>query len=146
MYCLAVFYRYAQVEGLPPGTALTIAARVVHSDVESSSVLRFEEGTAAPLLNQLQSNIEWTQRDNLHSVPTDCDQRTERQGWMADASVSAEQAYHNFAMGPFYRNWFQSVRIATRWSLRTPHPEPAEAARGTAFLMFKRMPTTARPL
>lgn len=58
---------------------------------------------------QLQSNIEWTQRDNLHSVPTDCDQRTERQGWMADASVSAEQAWHNFDMASFYRNWFRSI-------------------------------------
>ena len=48
--------------------------------------------SALRLQNQLQSNIEWTQRDNLHSVPTDCNQRTERQGWMADASVSAESA------------------------------------------------------
>ena len=102
-------FRFAQVEGLPSSASLIIEARVVHSDVESSSALRFEGGTAAPFLNQLQSNIEWTQRDNLHSVPTDCDQRTERQGWMADASVSAEQAHHNFAMGPFYRNWFRSM-------------------------------------
>ena len=86
----------------------TLQARVVHSDVESPASLEFG-GPSAPGLNQLQSNIEWTQRDNLHSVPTDCDQRTERQGWMADASVSAESAWHNFAMAPFYRNWMRSI-------------------------------------
>ena len=86
-----------------------LQARVVHSDVESSASLEFGGGPHASALNQLQSNIEWTQRDNLHSVPTDCNQRTERQGWMADASVSAESAWHNFAMAPFYRNWLRSI-------------------------------------
>ena len=110
-----------------------LQARVVHSDVESSAALSFGGAAAAGLVNmaacpnfltrlplahtdsalrlqnQLQSNIEWTQRDNLHSVPTDCNQRTERQGWMADASVSAESAWHNLAMAPFYRNWLRSI-------------------------------------
>ena len=35
----------------------------------------------------------WDLIDNLHSVPEDCDQRNERWGWMADASVSAEANY-----------------------------------------------------
>jgi alpha-L-rhamnosidase len=103
-------FRYAQIQGLPEDGLLVwqLEARVVHSDVESSASLTFGGPTSASL-NQLQSNLEWTQRDNLHSVPTDCNQRTERQGWMADASVSAETAHHNFAMKPFYRNWLRSI-------------------------------------
>jgi alpha-L-rhamnosidase len=103
-------FRYIQIEGVPEDglPVWELEARVVHSDVESSSSLSFG-GAAAASLNQLQSNLEWTQRDNLHSVPTDCNQRTERQGWMADASVSAETAHHNFAMKPFYRNWLRSI-------------------------------------
>ena len=108
-------FRFAQLEGLPapggaaaPGFAWSLSARVVHSDVEAGASLSFR-GAAAPALNQLQSNIRWTQLDNLHSVPTDCHQRTERQGWMADASVSAEQATLNFNMAPFYRNWLRSI-------------------------------------
>ena len=38
-----------------------------------------------PAINQLVSNIEWGQRGNYLSVPTDCPQRDERLGWMGDA-------------------------------------------------------------
>ena len=64
-------FRYVQIEGLPDENSPTWAleARVVHSDVESSSSLSFGGANSASL-NQLQSNLEWTQRDNLHSVPT----------------------------------------------------------------------------
>jgi alpha-L-rhamnosidase len=44
------------------------------------------------------------------SVPTDCDQRDERQGWMADAHLSSEQAIHNYDMAAFYSGW---VRLMT---------------------------------
>jgi len=80
-------------------------ARVVHSDVKSRSSLRM----ANDVLTKVQEAIRWTQVDNLHSVPTDCPQRDERQGWMADASVSAEQAVLNFDMRRFYLNWLQVI-------------------------------------
>ena len=96
-------------EGLPSSASLVMEARVVHSDVESSSALRFEAGTAAPFLNQLQSNIEWTQRDNLHSVPTDCDQRDERLGWTGDSALASEEALSQFDMGAFYHNWAKMI-------------------------------------
>ena len=107
-------FRFAQLENLPqgPGVSWSLEARVVHSDVEGDpttpSSLSFG-GSASSSLARLQSNIRWTQLDNLHSIPTDCDQRTERQGWMADASVSAEQAFLNFRMAPLYRNWMQDM-------------------------------------
>ena len=60
-----------------------------------------------PLLNQLQSNIRWTQLDNLYSVPTDCDQRNERQ-------VRARQLMWK----PHFIPSFTSMRhsILGRWS------------------------------
>lgn len=39
------------------------------------------------VLDQISHNVRWDLIDNLHSVPEDCDQRNERWGWMADASV-----------------------------------------------------------
>ena len=39
------------------------------------------------LVNQLWRNIIWGQRGNFISVPTDCPQRDERLGWLADAQV-----------------------------------------------------------
>ncbi len=101
-------FRFIQIDNVPPSTTFTVEGRVVHSDVEGGGTVTFG-GASAPELNQLQSNIQWTQRDNLHSIPTDCPQRTERQGWMADGSVSMEAAYHNFVMGPFYRSWLRSI-------------------------------------
>lgn len=58
-----------------------------------------------PTLDRIQQNIWWGQTSNLMSVPTDCDQRDERLGWMADAHLSAEEAIHNFDMSAFYYKW-----------------------------------------
>eukprot|EP00931_Biecheleriopsis_adriatica_P043234 TRINITY_DN24729_c0_g1_i1.p1 TRINITY_DN24729_c0_g1~~TRINITY_DN24729_c0_g1_i1.p1 ORF type:complete len:792 (-),score=99.85 TRINITY_DN24729_c0_g1_i1:157-2472(-) len=80
-------------------------ARVVHSDVGSRGTLDMK----SQVLTDVQRAIRWTQLDNLHSVPTDCPQRAERQGWMADAAVSAEQAILNFDMRQFYLNWLQVI-------------------------------------
>lgn len=46
------------------------------------------------------------------SVPTDCDQRDERKGWMGDAALSADEANHNFDMAAFYKNFLRSIRDA----------------------------------
>lgn len=80
-------------------------ARVVHSSVQSRGSLDMSN----EILTKVQSAIRWTQLDNIHSVPTDCPQRDERQGWMADAAVSAEQAILNFDMRDFYLNWLQVI-------------------------------------
>eukprot|EP00927_Polykrikos_kofoidii_P028198 TRINITY_DN24650_c0_g2_i1.p1 TRINITY_DN24650_c0_g2~~TRINITY_DN24650_c0_g2_i1.p1 ORF type:complete len:1139 (+),score=129.46 TRINITY_DN24650_c0_g2_i1:60-3476(+) len=110
-------FRYVQVTGLTRVTRLEgiVAARVVHSDVSfrghtSHTVGSFlAGGEAAVMVNALMRACEWTQRDNLHSVATDCPQRDERQGWMADASVSSEGAIHYFWMHSFYSNWLRTM-------------------------------------
>eukprot|EP00403_Amphidinium_massartii_P047945 CAMPEP_0178464456 /NCGR_PEP_ID=MMETSP0689_2-20121128/50851_1 /TAXON_ID=160604 /ORGANISM="Amphidinium massartii, Strain CS-259" /LENGTH=798 /DNA_ID=CAMNT_0020091357 /DNA_START=64 /DNA_END=2460 /DNA_ORIENTATION=+ len=81
------------------------SAREVHSAVEPRGELHFEN----KILMGIQRAIVQTQLDNLHSVPTDCPQRDERQGWMADAAVSAEQAILNFNMKDFYVNFLQVI-------------------------------------
>eukprot|EP00658_Telonema_sp_P-2_P008650 TRINITY_DN1326_c0_g1_i14.p1 TRINITY_DN1326_c0_g1~~TRINITY_DN1326_c0_g1_i14.p1 ORF type:complete len:749 (-),score=116.16 TRINITY_DN1326_c0_g1_i14:385-2631(-) len=57
------------------------------------------------VLDQISHNVRWTLVDNLHSVPEDCDQRNERWGWMADASVSSEANFQYHWIGPLYSNW-----------------------------------------
>jgi alpha-L-rhamnosidase len=128
-------FRFVQISGLPAsmlakigkkGSGVAIQARVVHSDIyyptadpkrtstaDTPGSLTFKAGPGgsshAAMLNQLQSNVQWTQRDNLFSVPTDCDQRNERQGWMADASLSSEEAINSFWMAPLYSNWLRMM-------------------------------------
>eukprot|EP00040_Diaphanoeca_grandis_P012333 m.62571 g.62571 ORF g.62571 m.62571 type:complete len:1144 (-) comp23173_c0_seq2:336-3767(-) len=62
------------------------------------------------VLDQISHNVRWDLIDNLHSVPEDCDQRNERWGWMADASVSAEANYQYHWMPSLYTSWLTSMR------------------------------------
>jgi alpha-L-rhamnosidase len=60
-------------------------------------------------LNQLQSNIQWGQRGNYLSVPTDCPQRDERLGWMGDAEVFIRTATYNADVAAFFSKWLVDV-------------------------------------
>jgi alpha-L-rhamnosidase len=64
------------------------------------------------ILNDIQRLIHWSQLTNLFSIPTDCDQRDERQGWMGDAQATAEEAMMNFDMATFYTNFVRDIRDA----------------------------------
>lgn len=70
-------FRYVEVSGLSaaPG-AETLTGIVVGSDCRP--VGRFR--TDSELLNRIETMVQWTERSNLHGVPTDCPQRTERMG------------------------------------------------------------------
>jgi alpha-L-rhamnosidase len=63
------------------------------------------------MINQLQSNIVWSQKGNFLDIPTDCPQRDERLGWFGDAMVSMEEALFNFDLPLFYRHWLNGVRF-----------------------------------
>ena len=62
-----------------------------------------------PRINQLQSNIQWGQRGNYLSVPTDCPQRDERLGWMGDAQVFIRTATYNADVAAFFTKWLVDV-------------------------------------
>lgn len=63
-----------------------------------------------PLINQLQSNIQWGQRGNSLLVFTDCPQRNERMGWTGDAQVFAPTAAFNMDVEAFMNKWLLDVR------------------------------------
>lgn len=65
-----------------------------------------------PLLNKLQSNIEWGQIDNYLLTLTDCPQRNERMGWTGDAQVFAATAVFNREARAFTEKWLQDLRDA----------------------------------
>ncbi|MGQ4828678.1 alpha-L-rhamnosidase-related protein, partial [Enterococcus faecalis] len=70
----------------------------VHSDTPEAGRLR----TGHALVNQLVSNIEWSQRGNFLSVPTDCPQRDERLGWTADAQLFLRTAGYAMDVAAFF--------------------------------------------
>lgn len=95
-------FRYAELTGYPgapPRDALVF--RVLHSDATLAG--KFE--CANPLLNRIHSNVLWTWRSNLHSVPTDCPQRDERLGW-TDVSQGPGACWA-LDMAAFFGKWMR---------------------------------------
>jgi len=130
-------YRYVEVTGYPGTPTLeAIRGRVVHSAVEPIGSF----AASKDILNGLQRIITWGQKTNLHSIPTDCDQRDERMGWMGDAQGTAEEAIMNFDMAAFYTNFMRDIRDVQdekgRITDTVPHiwgSRPADPAWGTAY-------------
>jgi alpha-L-rhamnosidase len=95
-------FRFVEISGFPGVPTLdTLEGHHISSSVEN--IGSFSANTL--VLNQIQRNILWGQSSNLMSVPTDCDQRDERLGWMADAQLSSAQAIYNFDLSAFYSSW-----------------------------------------
>ncbi len=59
-------------------------------------------------LNQLYSNIRWSQYSNMISVPTDCPQR-EKAGWTGDAGIYIETALLNEDVTVFFTRWLKNM-------------------------------------
>jgi alpha-L-rhamnosidase len=102
-------FRYAEVSGYPAGLDPEgVTARVVHSDIASAGSF----SSSAPWLDQLARTIDWGQRGNFISVPTDCPQRDERLGWLGDAQIFARTACYNRDVASFFAKWLDDVADA----------------------------------
>ncbi len=99
-------FRYVEVAGLPePPSSETLTGLVVHSDAPFTG----EFVCSSDLLNGIWQNILWSQRGNMHSVPTDCPQRDERLGWMGDAQIFTPTACYNMHMAGFLSKWEKDI-------------------------------------
>ena len=130
-------YRFVEVTGFPGvPTADSVRGRVVHSSVRQAGSF----AASKPILNGIQRIITWGQKTNLHSIPTDCNQRDERMGWLGDVQGTAEEALMNFDMAAFYTNFIRDIRdVQNEKGMITdtvPHiwgSRPADPAWGTAY-------------
>ncbi|MEJ0091638.1 MAG: family 78 glycoside hydrolase catalytic domain [Limisphaerales bacterium] len=99
-------FRYVEITGLagrPQKNAVT--GIVISSDTPRTG----EFACSDARINQLQSNIQWGQRGNYISIPTDCPQRDERLGWMGDAQVFICTATYNADVAAFFTKWLVDV-------------------------------------
>ncbi|MFJ1759564.1 family 78 glycoside hydrolase catalytic domain [Amycolatopsis sp. NPDC088138] len=95
-------FRYVEVTGYPGKPALADVTGVVEG---TDAPVIGDFSTSDPMINKLQSNITWSERDNLFSVPTDTNARTERLGWAGDADFFAPTATFNRDLDGFYTKW-----------------------------------------
>jgi len=117
-------FRYVEVEGYPGTPTLAdIEGVIVYSGCRTTGEMRF----AAPLLQKIWQNAEWSQRSNFFAVPTDCPQRDERMGWMGDIQVFLDAAAFNMEVDPFIRRFLAEVRAAQRkdgaYPIVVPQPQ-----------------------
>ena len=97
--------------------SITVTDDVVINSVKSIPVTSIAQDmeigkitTGNDLVNKLISNTLWGQRSNYLSVPTDCPQRNERLGWMADTQVFTETGTFFANTDSFFRKWLRDVR------------------------------------
>lgn len=104
-------FRYVEIQGLTskPKSGM-IEGCVVHDDVEKVG----EFTCSNPLINRIYSNIVWGVRGNYRSIPTDCPQRDERQGWLGDRSAESKGEMYMFNVAQLYRKWLQDMADAQK--------------------------------
>ena len=101
-------YRYIAVTADAPVRFASIASIPVTSITEEMETGTLTTGNE--LVNKLISNIVWGMRSNYLSVPTDCPQRNERLGWMADTQVFTETGTFFANTDAFFHKWMHDVR------------------------------------
>ncbi len=115
-------FRYVEVTGYPgEPKADALEAHVVHDAMMSAG----EWTSSNPLLNRIQKNIYWGVRGNYRSIPTDCPQRDERQGWLGDRSVVSRSESYLYDIGAFYTKWMTDLNDAQRPAGSIPDVAPA---------------------
>ncbi|GJM33919.1 MAG: alpha-rhamnosidase [Saprospiraceae bacterium] len=100
-------FRYVEVRGYPGQPDLqTIEGVVVNDDLRITGTF-YSSNT---LLNHIYKNATWGVRGNYKSIPMDCPQRDERQGWLGDRTEVMRGEAYMFDVAAFYPKWLQDIR------------------------------------
>ncbi|WP_066630770.1 alpha-L-rhamnosidase [Labilibacter marinus] len=114
-------FRYVKLVNYPGEvTKDAITGIVIHSDMKQTGNFSCSDS----LINQLQSNILWGQRDNFLDIPTDCPQRDERVGWTGDTQAFSMTASYNFGVAPFYDKWLKDLALDQQPNGQVPNIIP----------------------
>jgi len=99
-------FRYVEVTGYP-GTISSdsLTACVLHDNLDTAG--SFDSSDV--LLNKIDGNMFRGIRGNYRSIPTDCPQRDERQGWLGDRAFGSKGESYYFDIYPLYRKWLQDM-------------------------------------
>ncbi|HEX4169446.1 MAG TPA: family 78 glycoside hydrolase catalytic domain [Bryobacteraceae bacterium] len=103
-------FRYIEVSGYPGRPTLDDLTGQVVSSLSGEPTGTIS--TPNEMVNRMWQIGIWGQRGNFLSVPTDCPQRDERLGWMADAAVFWRTGSYNFDIAAFSNKWTRDVRDA----------------------------------
>ncbi|HVU38444.1 MAG TPA: family 78 glycoside hydrolase catalytic domain [Opitutales bacterium] len=104
-------FRYVEVTGYPGKPTLgSLEGRVVNDDLASAG----DFASSNDLLNKIYQCVAWGVRGNYRSMPTDCPQRDERQGWLGDRAAESRGEMYVFNNQLLYDKWLQDIVDAQR--------------------------------
>jgi alpha-L-rhamnosidase len=114
-------FQYVELTGLDYKPGLdAVTGLALSSDTPAAASFECSD----PMVNQLYSNIVWTQRMNFIDIPTDCPQRDERLGWTGDAQVYIHTACYNNDVQAFFTKWLTDLTDAQRDDGQFPRYAP----------------------
>ena len=120
-------FRYVEVTGLEDKPSLdTVTGIVIHSAMPPTGAFECSN----QMVNQLYSNIFWSQRSNFIEIPTDCPQRDERLGWTGDAQIFIRTATYNMDVAAFFTKWLVDLEDAQSPEGAFPDVAPRKIAVG----------------
>ena len=99
-------FRYVKVSGIKPEQATRglLTYLVYHTSLDKRGDFSCSDET----VNKLQEMTRRSILSNFHHFPTDCPQR-EKNGWTADAALTAETAILNLNPERNYREWLRNI-------------------------------------
>jgi alpha-L-rhamnosidase len=115
-------FRFVEVTGFPGKPDLnSIEGRVVNDDLPVAGNFL----CSSELINRIYTNIVRGTRGNYRSIPTDCPQRDERQGWLGDRSEECKGEAYLFDIAPLYAKWRQDMSDDQREDGHIPDVVPS---------------------
>ena len=99
-------FRYVYVTGITKEQAVPelLTYVLLHSDISQIGKFICDD----EVINKIQEATVRSDISNFHYFPTDCPQR-EKNGWTADAALSAEQLLINFAPETSFKEWLRNI-------------------------------------
>jgi alpha-L-rhamnosidase len=114
-------FRFVEVTGFPgEPTAAALEGRVVHDDMDRAG----EFTSSNEMLNKIHHNMFWGIRGNYRSIPTDCPQRDERQGWLGDRGQVSRSESYMFDVAAFYSKWMTDLEDSEHANGSIPDVSP----------------------
>lgn len=100
-------FQYIEITGIDQPLPLEAVQGVAISSVREITA---DYSTSNPKVNQLWSNLVWSNIDNFLTIPTDCPQRNERMGWSGDINVFSRTATYVSNANQFFRRHMFAMR------------------------------------
>ncbi len=102
-------FRFVELLGYPGRPALSmLEGEEVHDALPQTGNFACSD----KLIDQIFHNCRWGIQNNYRSIPTDCPQRDERQGWMGDRGMESRSESFIFNTELFHDKWLWDMQTA----------------------------------